>query len=178
MVQDLAVIRACELPEGALLRKYLSDGAYADCYATEVAGHISRAKFIEAFYTTRLFKLERLVLSLLAARPCTDEQVRQLAAGNRTSLAAWVVEDRAENQLLLSDFTGRTRTWLMNRPSPDLTSTELFFGSAVIPVVNERTGKAALGVSFRALLGFHKLYSRALLRAAVNRLAQTRSDRQ
>jgi hypothetical protein len=40
----------------------------------------------------------------------------------------------------------------------------------VVPVVDRRTGKAAMGFAFRALLGFHRVYSRVLLRAAVSGL--------
>ena len=174
----MSSIQRCDLPPGALLGKYLQGESYVDCYVTEVTKQVSHAEYVEAFYTTAVFKIERLLLAWFVSRPSTDEQARQLATGMLGAFAAWSVEGRSADQLLLSDFGGRTRSWLMNRPSPDLTSTELFFGSAVIPVVSKRTGKAALGVTFRALLGFHKLYSRALLRAAVNRLAQTRSDRQ
>jgi hypothetical protein len=45
----------------------------------------------------------------------------------------------------------------------------LYFGSAVIPV-RTKSGETALGFPYGALLGFHKLYSRILLRAARLRL--------
>ncbi|NJN00825.1 MAG: hypothetical protein HC793_04460 [Aquincola sp.] len=48
--------------------------------------------------------------------------------------------------------------------------TRLFFGSAVVPRVDAQSGRRRMGVVFHALLGFHKLYSRALLSAAVSRL--------
>ena len=48
--------------------------------------------------------------------------------------------------------------------------TRLYFGSAVVPVVSRQSAKAEMGFAFRALLGFHKLYSRALLGAASARL--------
>jgi len=167
-------IQACELPDDALLRRYLSGGAYTDCYVTEVARVISHSEYVEAFYTTAVFKLERLLLSWFVARPSTDGQAKELALGKRTSFAAWSVEAREPDQLLLSDFQGRTRSWLMCVPASNNQATRLFFGSAVVPVVDRRMGEARMGSAFRALLGFHKLYSRVLLRAAVTRLARCR----
>jgi hypothetical protein len=49
-------------------------------------------------------------------------------------------------------------------------TTRLYFGSAVVPTMNPRTGSVALGLGFTALLGFHRLYSRALLAAASYKL--------
>ncbi len=168
-------IRACTLPENALLRTYLHGGAYADCYVTEVARSVSHAEYVEAFYSTAVFKVERLLLKWLASRPSTDRDAKQLASGALNAFAAWSVERRGPDQLLLSDFTGRTRSWLMiakvgnSGASP---RTRLYFGSAVVPAVSARTGKATLGFPFRLLLGFHKLYSRVLLLAARVRLSR------
>ena len=156
----MPTIHSCELPAGALLDRYRTSGAYADCYMTEVARAVSHPEFVEAFYTTALFKLERLILAFFASRPCTDAQVRQLARGELRSFAAWSVEDRSHNQVLLRDFTGRTRSWLMVSAGPDCIGTRLYFGSAIVPV----------GPAFNALLGFHKLYSRLLLRAGASKL--------
>jgi hypothetical protein len=128
---------------------------------------------VAAFYTTAVFELERLVPAWLADRPSTDAQARELALGQRSAFAAWDVEGRDMNQLLLCDYLGRTRSWLMSAPAPNVASTRLFFGSAVVPVLDRRTGKNRLGSRFQALLGFHKLYSRILLRAAVGRLARS-----
>jgi hypothetical protein len=170
----MASVQACELPDDALLRKYLSGGAYADCYVTELAGSVSHAEYVEAFYTTAVFKLERQLLSWFVARPSTDGQAGDLASGKLASFAAWSVEARGPNQVLLSDFQGRTRSWLMIAPASDNQTTRLFFGSAVMPLINRGTGEARMGTVFRALLGFHKLYSRVLLRAAVTRLTRSR----
>jgi len=167
-------IQACELPDDALLRRYLDGGAYTDCYVTEVAKVISHSEYVEAFYTTAVFKLERLLLSWFVARPSTDAEAKELALGKRTAFAAWSVEARQPDQLLLSDFQGRTRSWLMTAPTANNQTTRLFFGSAVVPVVDRRTDEGRMGPAFRALLGLHKLYSRVLLRAAVTRLARPR----
>jgi hypothetical protein len=168
----MPTIRRCDLPAAALLQRHAGSGAYADCYAVDVAGRVSHAAFVEAFYTNWVFKLERLILRLFAARPSTDAQARQLADGTRDSFAAWSVEGRAPDQLLLGDFTGRTKSWLMVAAAGSAASpgTRLYFGSAVVPVRSRRTGQAGLGWMFRALLGFHQLYSRILLGAARARL--------
>jgi hypothetical protein len=170
----MSAIRPCDLPAGSLLSRYSGSGAYADCYVTEIAGTVSHAEFVEAFYTSAVFKLERLVLRLLVSRPSTDAQARQLAQGELSSFAAWSVEGRAPNQLLLCDFAGRTRSWLMVSAagSGESANTRLFFGSAVVPVRSKTTGQRSLGFAFRALLGFHTLYSRVLLGAARSRLSR------
>ena len=173
-VGAMSAVRRCELPAGALLNRYSGSGAFADCYVTELANTVSHAEFVEAFYTTSVFKLERWILRLLVSRASTDDQASQLARGTLDSFAAWSVEGRAPDQLLLSDFTGRTKSWLMVTADADneLQGTRLFFGSAVAPVRNPNTGRAGLGFVFNALLGFHKLYSQVLLSAARSRLSR------
>ena len=158
------------IPAHALLARYVGNGGYADCYATDLPGQFSHAEFVAAFYTTWLFKLERAILKFLVRRPSTDGEAQQLARGQRESFAAWTVEARAPNQLLLCDFLGNTRSWLMIESREDGGATRLYFGSAIVPRVDLHTGEKKLGFSFRALLGFHKGYSRALLAAARSRL--------
>jgi len=155
----VTTVRPCELPASALLRKYQVGKTYADCYVTEVAGAVTHPAFVEAFYTTRLFKLERAILGWLLARPSTDIEARQLAAGEIGSFAAWRVEARDANQLLLGDFTGRTKSWLMVAAidGPATTPrTRLYFGSAVVAKQDARTGQRTMGFGFHALLGFHR----------------------
>jgi hypothetical protein len=163
-------ITAQPLPEHALLARYAADGSYTDCYATDLPGHFTHAEYVAAFYTTRLFKLERAILRWLVAKPSTDDEAEELARGGRESFAAWTVEDSAPNQLLLCDFLGNTRSWLMVEPRHDGGVTRLYFGSAVVPRTDRRTGQRRLKRRFRVLLGFHKRYSRALLAAARARL--------
>jgi len=171
----VATIQACALPVDALLCKYLNAGAYTDCYVTEIARPVSHAEYVEAFYTTAVFKAERRLLAWFVAKPSTDLQARELASGKISSFAAWTVEARARDQILLTDFQGRTRSWLMLVPAATnaSTGTSLCFGSAVVPMTNARSGERRMGAGFRALLGFHRLYSRVLLRAAVSRLEHT-----
>ena len=164
--------REYPLPEDALLRKYANGGAYTDCYITEIPGPVTHAAYVEAFYTTAVFKLERLILAWFVSRPSSDAQARRLAAGELDSFAAWNVEARSVNQLLMCDFQGRTRSWLMVAPvqGDGPAATRLYFGSAIVPTVNKATGHVGLSSTFRVLLGFHKVYSRVLLSAATRRL--------
>jgi hypothetical protein len=159
-------VETCEIPPGAFLLRYRDGRGYADCYFVDVAGQVTQAEFVRAFYTTRLFKVERLLLGLFASRPSTDADVARLAAGEAAHFAAWRVEARAENQLLLCDFTDRTRSWLMASALPDGAGTRLYFGSAV--VARAGAGPGQMGFPFDALLRFHRIYSRQLLRAARN----------
>lgn len=165
-----ATIEPCPLPATALLARYQREGGYTDCYSTVVDQHVPHAAFVQAFYSTALFRMERWILSWLVKRPSDDAQVRELAAGRGEAFAAWTVEARGTDQLLLCDFQGRTRSWLMVTPGDHGRSTRLYFGSAVVPRVDRRTGRSRMGWGFHALLGFHRLYSRALLRAAQRRL--------
>jgi len=171
----MASIQACALPEQALLAEYMRGGAYTDCYATELTGSVSQAEFVEAFYTGSVFKLERLLLAWFVARPSTDAQARELARGNLGTFSAWRVEARTADQLLMCDLSGRTRSWLMVAPGHTTpASTRLYFGSAVVPVRDKASGRPRQGFVFKALLGFHRLYSRVLLNAARSRLARSR----
>ncbi len=55
---------ASELPRKALLRRYGVLGGHVDCFAIEANRCVSPAAYVEAFYSTRLFKLERAELAL------------------------------------------------------------------------------------------------------------------
>ena len=165
-------IESCPIPEGALLARYCQAGAFADCYRADIPGKITQAEYVAAFYTTPLFKVERMILATVLSRPSTDAQATQLAEGALDTFAAWHVEARAADQLLMCDYQRRTRSWFMAAPMADERGahTRLYFGSGVVPSRNPKTGTTSLGPLFRALLGFHKIYSRALLHSAQVRL--------
>lgn len=156
------MIRAVPLPDRALLRAYERAGGYTDCFATDFPAVVTHAQYVAAFYTTPLFKCERFILRWAIARPSTDAEARELANGSRDAFAAWTVEQRAPDQLLLTDIYGSTRSWLMVEPLA--AGTRLYFGSAVVPQARRRP-------SFGLLMGFHKAYSRALLASARGALA-------
>lgn len=174
----MSSIQTGELPQDSFLTAYKEAGAYTDCYFMDVPGHVTQAEYVEAFYTTTLFKVERTVLALLANKPSTDIQAVHLAAGLAGHFAAWRVEQRAADQMLLCDFLGRTRSWLMTASGHDKVSTRLYFGSAVIPKSVTGPGQRSFGFAFHALSGFHQLYTRLLMRAALARLLKLRAGRQ
>lgn len=169
-------VRSAELPPQALLAGYRARQAYTDCFLIELPRAVGLAEYVEAFYTTPLFKLERALLAAFARRPSTDEEARSLARGEASRFSAWTVEARDADQILLRDFMGSTRSWLMRAPADDAAqpATRLYFGSAVVPRRGSaEAGKPAFGKAFHALQGFHLVYSRALLRAAHKRLSRT-----
>ena len=169
-------ILSSELPQGALLKRYEDDGSYTDCYHMDLQRGISMDEYIAAFYTTSLFKVERFILALVAGKRSIDANAMELALGQASRFSAWSVEARADNQLLLCDFLGRTRSWLMVAPVPDSAakSTRLYFGSAVVPKSRSLSGKASFGLAFHALYDFHRLYTKALMYAARSTLSKAR----
>jgi hypothetical protein len=133
---------------------------------------VALPEFLQAFYTTRLFRAERLVLRL-AGFPSDDPQALALATCQTDRFAAWRVEARVADQVLLADVTGHTRSWLMVAPRPDgLPGTRLMFGSAVLA-----GSRQTLGPLFTALLVPHRVYSRLLLAAAARKLARQATGR-
>lgn len=150
------------VPPGLLLQ-HNPLGAFADAYALQIPKAVSLADYVAAFYATPLFKLERGLIGLLLRRPESDASAAALGRGELARFSAWQVLARNEQELLLQDQGGRTRSWL--RVEPQASGTRLVFGSAVLP----RPG-GGFGWGFRALLGFHEWYSRALLRAAARKL--------
>ena len=165
-------VEKCAVPAHAMLANYSKNGSYTDCYTTQIPGRVSLSSFVFAFYTTFIFKLERFILKTVVAKPSADAQVRQLAEGASERFAAWHVEDRNENEILMCDFQGRTRSWLMVAPVSRVSNsrTQLYFGSAVVPIRNSKTGEPSLGFGVQGLLGFHKAYSVLLLYAAKSRI--------
>jgi hypothetical protein len=119
--------------------------------------------FINAFYTTWLFRLERLVLSVTLRKRISDADVQALADGAGT-FAAWRVEERGTGQILLFDLGGHTRAWLAVSPK-DGGVTRLVFGSAVVA----QDGKP-LGRLIRLIMPLHRFYAKSLLRLAERKL--------
>ena len=167
-------VQKSPLPDAALLAAYARGGSYTDCYATDVPAVVSFETYVTSFYTTAVFRTERLILKWALARPSTDADACALAAGTADRFAAWDVEARADDQMLLRDLRGRTRSWLMVAPigSSSAPVTRLYFGSAVVPRSGSPEG---LGFPYSTLLGFHKLYSQVLLGAAKARLKKSSS---
>lgn len=149
-------------PENSLIYPYtIAEGHYTDAFQTDAPTGADLPCLIEAFYTSPVFKAERLVLALSGARS-TDEQASDLARDGAQKFAIWQVEARGADEILMD--AGRTKSWLMVRGG------HLWFGSVVVPVMQR--GKLTLGPVFYSLLQAHKVYSRVLLGAAARRLAR------
>ncbi|MEQ8207046.1 MAG: hypothetical protein RIA65_12775 [Woeseia sp.] len=170
----MSSVKSCPLPADALLRRYRKTGFHTDCFYTDIPARVSQEQYVLAFYSTALFRLERFILKWAVSRPATDEQLADLALGKSNEFAAWSVEARTEHQLLMADFQGRTKSWLRNEYTETGKQTRLYFGSAVVPVIDKQSGEHSLGFVYKALLGFHKVYSMALLSAAAARLKKGR----
>lgn len=170
----MAGVTSCAVPNGALLGKYVMPGNYTDCYTACVNRKVELPEFVAAFYATPLFAMERVILKWVVSKPSNEADIRALADGTGVEFAAWSVETRKADELLLRDFRGRTRSWL--KCCPDTAAgtgrTALFFGSAVVGAVDTGRGTGPSRVVFRALLPFHRLYSRGLLWSAIRNLRQ------
>jgi len=167
--------RPVALSEASLLDRRRRRQGYTDCFGLAIPREVTLAQFIEAFYTTRLFKAERLVLRLLG-RGATDRQAAELAAGRIDRFAIWNVVERTADEILLTDGLGRTSSWLMvvAEGSARQPATRLFFGTAVRARSMSADGRPRFDPLFHALLGLHGFYARRLLQAAAARLLDTR----
>ncbi len=154
------------LPQDALIQSYAQDGSsYTDCFAIQIGREVTFAEFVTAFYTTPLFKLEGFILKVALKKPSDDAQAAEVANGLRDDFAAWTVEARAPDQLLMCDMHAKTRSWFKVEPMGN-DQTRLLFGSVVTA---SETAKG-IGVFVHALMPFHKLYSVLLLNAAARNL--------
>ena len=161
----------CSLPPDAFLQRYAGNDGYADCFRIDVPENIGLGRYVEAFYTTWLFKAERAILSL-AGHPSTDAEAAVAAQGDASRFAAWHVEARADDQLLMCDVTGRTRSWFKVAPNKN-GSTTLYFGSAVTAVKTGDVGRKSMGLAFQVMMPVHILFSRGLLSATRRKIARS-----
>lgn len=157
-------IEKISAPENTLLEKYLMNGNYVDCYLTTIDKQIPFPEFVFAFFTTWLFKMEAFILTYTVNKPSSDMEAKKLSNAEVDKFAAWTVENRNQNEMLMRDFMSRTRSWFMVEHVED--KTKLYFGSAVVP---KKRGEG-LGFIFILLLGFHQIYSVLLLYFAKRRL--------
>lgn len=169
-----AEVRATEFPNDALLTRYRTPAGYVDCFVVDVPGRVSLGRFVQYFYTTPVFRIERTLIRLASDLPSKDLHAEQLALGLRDTYSAWRVEDRTEDQLLMRDIGGRTRSWFMVAHDGE-EATLLYFGSAVLPLADtpaaRRDGRR-IGLMFESSLGFHRLYSRILLSQAARQITK------
>ena len=136
-------------------------GAYGDCFSVSIDRMVNLDDFVFAFYTSPLFRIERLMLRVLAGAPATDVDARALAQSSASTFSIWYAGERTATQLLMCDRYERTRSWFQVVPLVG-GKTLLRFGSAVAATPGRTSPRAA----FRLLLGFHIVYSQLLLSAA------------
>src|SRR5277367_5327420 len=169
------------VPGDSLLRTYRGSAQperwreSGDCFAVSVDRLVKLGEFVFAFYTSPVFRVERLILGLLAGAPSTDAEARLLAEGSGMSFAVWRVGERAATQLLMCDRYERTRSWFRVVPLND-GKTLLQFGSAVVSKSANEPVTKTCGSLLRLLLKFHVVYSQVLLHAAKRGVMRNRAD--
>ena len=163
------------VPVDALLKTYRGglnperwDG-YGDCFSVSVDRAVNLGEFVFAFYTSRVFRVERWLLRAFIGARSNDQDAQGLAQGTKASFAAWYVGDRNATQLLMCDRFERTRSWFRVVPVGGGT-TVLQFGSAVAAAHGGGAAARPRGRGWRLMLRFHVLYSQVLLHAAKTRL--------
>lgn len=157
-------------PGASLLAERAADFGYADAWTTTLDRPVPLPDFVVAFWTTPAFRAERLILAMLGW-PSRARDARALADGAAGHFAAWRVEARRANEILLRDASGRTRSWLHVEPL-GTAGTRLWFGSAITALPGAGGMTNPIGPVFRGLLGVHRIYSRVLLAQARRRLAR------
>ncbi len=172
MRSPLGPVTQTQVPDFSLLRSYRSPAhanawqQYMDCFVADVAGIVTLSQYIEAFYSSLPFRMERRLIQWLIGKKSSADDVRALASGRAETLSAWVVLARTDNQILLGDYQSNTRSWLALLPLSSGKVTRLHFGSGIRSVRDPETGEPTMTWGFRALGGFHILYSKILLAAA------------
>jgi hypothetical protein len=166
------------VPKDGLLSTYRGSvnperwGTYGDCFSVTVDRVVTLAEFVFAFYTSPVFRIERLILRAVLGAASTDTEARALSDGSAASFAVWYVGERNDEQLLMCDRYERTRSWF-RIVAMSGNRTLLQFGSAVAAARNGPVGAMALGAVPRLLLRFHVLYSQVLLQAAKRGVMKT-----
>ena len=145
---------------GAVLQ---SRSVFADAYVAACDPGIGLKVFLRAFYTSKAFWPERVLLGLIKRGSTSQEALEAMIEGRSDRFGVWRVVQRDSTEILLRDTSGRTASWLAVRDG------QVMFGSIVYPRVDS-SGTERMGALFWALKGFHKAYSRVLLASAVRRL--------
>jgi len=158
-----------ELPSDSLLIRYRESKDFTDCYQISINQKINLHEYVNAFYTSWLFKLERFIIKWLVNKPSTDQDVELLARSETSEFSAWSVEERTENQLLLCDYQGQTRSWL-SVVNQDNESSQIYFGTAVVYRKDKKGRTIEFNQVFKFISLFHHFYAKALIRCAAKKL--------
>ena len=169
-------------------------GAYIDCFCFMMPCVISFEEFVTAFYTSRLFKIERVILSIVVRKPSDDRQAIAIAQGRQKYFSAWSERARSPNELLMCDFQNQTCSFfkVVEVPcsksressenhykdfSTNAPSSVLYFGTVLVPHKHSNGKLKEKPLFIRWLMPFHRLYSKALMRSAIKRLRLLRKNR-
>jgi len=163
-------IAPSHLPDDSFLHDYQKNNNFTDCYKVLIHRNVSGLEFVEAFYTSWLFRLERLIIAIFVLRPSTDKQLLKFLRFQRPTFSAWTIERSSAEQWLMCDYQGKTRSWFMVKPFQNESITELYFGTAILANAKDKFGNSRLTLFFRLLLLFHRHYAIWLLNAAKRRL--------
>lgn len=164
-------------PPQTLLEEMNNRGLTTDCFEIRVADNmgsmnVTNDQFVRAFLRSRVFSLERFILSRaggeFAKHVYTNEEIEgfKLEVGDQVSSIFKVVDKRDErNELALCwDEGHQGHTWLQVQPGV------LRFGSAFDP--NSDFQQSVPAPLFAVLNFYHRYYSRVLLVAARNQLSR------
>ena len=174
MLASMTRITAPPLPPQSLLARKRGPECYRDAFRASVAGEVSLGELVTAFFSSRAFLAERMALHLIG-RGADHADIAALAAGRTERFAAWQMEAREENELLMHDFLDQTCCWLAVStrgpdgaldgplPVPERGRTFIWFGTGVREVG---------GPIMRNLQGAHRFYARQLLAGAARGLAR------
>ena len=147
------------------------EGCSADAFKDNVKFPVSLEEFIQAFFGSNAFQMERTLLKIIGKPYVSPADIKALAASQQTQFAIWQVEAQSDHEIMLKVGNGPIRSWLMVLPEQN-GKTSLYFGSAVLPQDKTKNGTPQIGFLFRALIGFHNFYSRLLLNSATKKLIQ------
>lgn len=162
--KDTLLAQAVEVPESGFKGS-------ADCFRLDVPGHVPIERFAHAFFTSWLFKLERLVLPVAT----TDDLAKDFAYSRVNEFAIWTAKERTDSELLAvwaeqhSPASGAT--WMRvvhGKDDEGKPKTCLEFGSAIAPG-DMPYQKAVMAVA----VPLHLAYSGLLLGAAAGNIDRT-----
>jgi len=148
------------------------EGCSADAFKSSVEFPVALEEFIQAFFGSTAFQMERTLLKIMGKPYVSPADIKALAAGQQAQFAIWQVKERSDHEIMLKVGDGPIRSWLMVLPEQN-GKTSLYFGSAVLPQGKTKNGTPQIGFLFRTLIGFHNFYSRLLLNSAIKKLIQT-----
>lgn len=165
LMRNVHKVSAGSEPDAALIREYARlPGGYVDCFYADVGGRVTLSDYIEAFFSTPVFRAERLMLNLTANGRSNRQSASELASGSSDKMAIWTTQARDDAQILMIAGNGPVFTWLMvEEAQTDAFSSRLYFGSAVLPTATGKDGTPKMAAGFRVFLGLHIFYSRLLL---------------